>query len=34
MIQKRKPNKVWANKGSEFYNTSMESQLQDNNIEM
>ena len=31
---KRKPNKIWLDKGSEFYNRSMESWLQDNNIEM
>ena len=29
-----KPNKIWVNKGSEFYNRSMKSWLQDNNIEM
>ena len=29
-----KPNKIWLNKGSEFYNRSMKSWLQDNNIEM
>ena len=31
---KRKPNKIWVDKGSEFYNRSMESCLQYNNIEM
>ena len=31
---KCKPNKVWVDKGSEFYNRSMKSWLQDNNIEM
>ena len=31
---KRKPNKIWVNKGSEFYNRSMKSWLQDNNIEI
>ena len=31
---KRKPNKVWVDKGSELYNRSMKSWLQDNNIEM
>ena len=31
---KRKPNKVWADKGSEFYNRSMKSFLQNNDIEM
>ena len=30
----RKPNKIWVNIVSEFYNRSMKSQLQDNNIEM
>ena len=29
-----KPNKIWVNKASEFYNRSMKSWLQDNNIEM
>ena len=31
---KRKANKMWADKGSEFYNKSMKSWLQDNNIEI
>ena len=30
----RKPNKIWVNKGSEFYNTPMKSWLKDNDIEM
>ena len=30
----RKPNKTWVDKGSEFYNKSMKSRLQDNEIEM
>ena len=30
----RKPNKIWGDKGSEFYNRSMKSWLQDNNTEM
>ena len=30
----RKPNKIWVNKGSKFYNRSMKSWLQGNNIEM
>ena len=30
----RKPNKIWVNIVSEFYNRSMKSWLQDNNIEM
>ena len=29
---KRKPNKIWIDKGSEFHNRSMKSWLQDNNI--
>ena len=29
----RKPNKIWVNKGSEFYSRSMKSWLQGNNIE-
>ena len=29
-----KPNKIWVDKGSEFYNRSMKSWLQGNNIEM
>ena len=31
---KRKPNKTWVDKGSEFYNRSMKSWLQDNDIVM
>ena len=31
---KRKPNKTWVNKGSEFYNRSMKPWLKDNGIEM
>ena len=30
----RKTDKIWADKGSEFYNRSMKSWLKDNNIEM
>ena len=30
----RKPNKIWVDKGSEFYNRSMKSWLQGNNIQM
>ena len=30
----RKPNKIWVDKGREFYNRPMQSRLQDNNIEM
>ena len=29
---KRKPNKIWVNKGSEFYNTHFKEWLKDNNI--
>ena len=29
-----KPNKIWIDKGSEFYNRSMEPFLQSNDIEM
>ena len=31
---KRKPNKIWVDKGSEFYNASFKKWLQDNNIIM
>ena len=30
----RKPNKIWVNKSSEFYNRSMKSWFQENHIEM
>ena len=30
----RKPNKIWVDKGSEFYNRSMKLVLQDNDIEI
>ena len=30
----RKPNKIWVDKGSEFYNTHFKKWLKDNNIEM
>ena len=30
----RKPNKIWVDKGSEFYNRSMKSWLEKNGIEM
>ena len=30
----RKPNKIWVDKGSEFYNNSFKKWLQDNDIEM
>ena len=33
-VSNRKPNKIWVNKGSETYNRSMKSWLQDSNIEM
>ena len=29
-----KPNKIWVDKGSEFYNRSTKSSFEDNNIEM
>ena len=31
---KRKPNKLWVDQGSEFYNTHFKKWLKDNNIEM
>ena len=31
---KRKPNKIWVDQGSEFYNTRFKKWLKDNNIEM
>ena len=31
---KRKPNKIWINQGSEFYNNAFKKWLKDNNIEM
>ena len=31
---KRKPNKIWLDQGSQFYNTPMKSWLKDNGIEM
>ena len=30
----RKPNKIWTDKGSELYNRSMKSWLQDNDIKL
>ena len=30
----RKPNKIWADKGSEFYNSSFKKWLKDNDIQM
>ena len=33
-VSKRKPNKIWVDKGGEFYNKSMKSSLQKNNIFM
>ena len=30
----RKPNKIWVDKGSKFYNNSFKKWLKDNNIEM
>ena len=31
---KRKPNKIWVDQGSKFYNTHFKKWLKDNNIEM
>ena len=31
---RRKPNKIWVDKGSEFYNNSFKKWLKDNNIDM
>ena len=31
---KRKPNKIWVDQGSEFYNSSFEKWLEDNDIKM
>ena len=31
---KRKPNKIWSDQGSKFYNTHFKKWLKDNNIEM
>ena len=33
MNQDHKPNKIWVDKDSEFYNRSVKSWLQDNNID-
>ena len=33
-VSKRKPNKIWVDKGSEFYNRSMKLWRQDNDIVM
>ena len=30
----KKPNKIWLDKGSAFYNSSVKKWLKDNNIEM
>ena len=30
----RKPNKIWVDKGNEFYNSSFKKWLKDNDIEM
>ena len=30
----RKPNKIWVDKGSEFYNSSFKKWLKDNDIKM
>ena len=34
VVSGRKANKIWVDRGSEFYNRSMKSWLQDNDIEM
>ena len=34
IISKRKPNKIWVDQGSEFYNNSFKGFLKINNIEM
>ena len=34
IISKRKPNKIWVDKGSEFYNKSFKDFLKINNIDM
>ena len=34
MIRIEKPNKIWVDKGSEFYNNSFKKWLKDNDIEM
>ena len=31
---KRKPNKIWVDQGSEFYNTHLKKWLKDNDVEM
>ena len=31
---KRKPNKIWVDQGSEFYNTHFKKWLKDNNVQM
>ena len=33
-VSNRKPNKIWGDKGSKFYNSSMKSWLEKNAIEM
>ena len=34
ILEKRKPNKIWVDQGSEFYNQSFKDFLKINNIEM
>ena len=34
ILSGHKPNKIWVDEGSEFYNGSVKSWLQDNDIEM
>ena len=33
-MSRRKPNKIWVDKGSEFYNNSFKKWLKDNDIDM
>ena len=34
ILRNRKPNKIWVDKGNEFYNRSMKSWLEKNDIQM
>ena len=34
ILEKRKPNKIWVDQGSEFYNQSFKDFLKTNNLEM
>ena len=33
-VQKRKPNKIWVDQGSEFYKSFLKKWLKDNDIKM